>query len=475
GLANITSSTVQGNLTVNGTDGATKNLVLKDSIVIGDVSLTGGRATLENIDLKQELTIANTTTMIGADNKVAENITILANGILTGYHTLSLTGTVNQYINIAGTYDLQHRYTGKSLYIAGGGTLKLSENSEIFNLLGNIKSHIEFNNIIGTIGTTANSVIEVNNIGNAAVNFQMDGDLVVNKNGEIKTDSVQDAFTLTTTGSLSGASDLTKSGAGTLTLLRADSAFTGNLLLTGGTLELIADEAMGRLGGTLQLNASGVTLKTGSTTSKSVKISKGIVMQDDTIVANIDIANGSTLDLAGKVDIKGTLQLSGNEDAGRTLQISGNSKGTNINALILGGNAFLNVSGIGNTFGSITFDQGSKVQSSQGHNTFGDLIGTNGEEVLLDQGGDILNGNITLNNTDMDIVDGTLDQGAGESTVLSNGSAVNMTSTTGTLGSVTLTENSTLNVNDSNKVTVTGATTISDTGIVNLDNSSVDM
>jgi autotransporter-associated beta strand protein len=113
--------------------------------------------------------------------------------------------------------------------------------------------------------------------------------------------------TTTVSSELAGTAGMTKSGAGTL-ILSGSNSFTGNAVISGGTLQITNDSALGNAANDLANNG---TLKTTAT----VALGAGRAISGS---GTYDIANGTTLTVSGNMNNtattlgnSGTLDLQG--------------------------------------------------------------------------------------------------------------------------------------------------------------------
>jgi autotransporter-associated beta strand protein len=165
------------------------------------------------------------------------------------------------------------------------------------------------------------------------------------------------AYTISGSGSVGGASSLTKSGSGTLTVNTANS-FSGGLNLNGGILSFSALTNLGAgainfAGGTLQYNGNSddisvrtVTFNAGGATIDTA----GNTVTFASPVGNSG-AGGLTKTGAGTLTLTGTNKYTGNTVvANGTLALAGNTFITNSPAIIVNGGATLDASAVGLTF-----------------------------------------------------------------------------------------------------------------------------
>ena len=170
--------------------------------------------------------------------------------------------------------------------------------------------------------------------------------IVLAGNGNINTNG----NTTSTQGTISGAGNLTKSGTGTL-IIANSSSYTGNTSVTGGTLQIAADNRLGAASGTLTLN-NGTLQLTGTLTSA----------RDVSIGASGGTINtgGNSGTLNGVVSGSGRLTKSGSG----TLTLSGTNTytgGTTISGGVL---SISDNSNLGATSGGLTLNGGTLQQTA---------------------------------------------------------------------------------------------------------------
>lgn len=125
----------------------------------------------------------------------------------------------------------------------------------------------------------------------------------------------------------SGAT-LTKAGAGTL-VLSGDNAYTGGTTITGGTLQIGRDANLGNAAGGLTLSGGTLATTASFSTSRAVSVAQA---------SGLDVAGGTTLDLAGLLSGHGDLTKQGDG----VLNFSGDGSGFTGSMIVGGGRLAVN-------------------------------------------------------------------------------------------------------------------------------------
>jgi fibronectin-binding autotransporter adhesin len=210
-----------------------------------------------------------------------------------------------------------------------------------FTLTPNAITNNSFNNqtIQSTIQLTGNRTFTAVT---APLTYQ--GNILLSNNATNRTLTLTGAsnhiINGTITNGLSPASNLTKTGSGTL-ILTANNTYSGNTTLTAGTLALDNNNALGTStlilnGGTLTAHSSAVTLS-----------------NDATVAANSTIAGAHAITINGTTTINGT----------RTLFIN-NAAHTALNHINLNGNLTLNSTGTLSFNGTTTLNNNRTITNN---------------------------------------------------------------------------------------------------------------
>ena len=271
-------------------------------------------------------------------------------------------------------------------------------------------------------------------------------------------------YTFSGAGGISGATGLTTSGTGTLTVNTVNS-YTGPTTVAGGTLVVSADNALGTAPGTtapgnVVINSGTLGVNTGFTLSANRGLALGPT--NGSGVGTIDVPSGQTLTYGGIVANNGAgtggltltgagaLALSGaNTYTGTTIVGSGELDVTNWSASVLGTTTVGNVNGATGTMG-IT---GGTL--NLGGNAFYVGAGTGGIGVVNQSGGTLL-----FNAANLDLLIGNASGSTG--TYNLSGGTLSGTFTNATRGVM-------LGVNPGN----TANFNLSGSGVLNLPNAEL--
>ena len=342
-LANAGHLTANATLDISGVSGTTsvvQNLSGETSgkVVLGNktLSLSGASAEFKGvISGAGALTITSGTQILSGNNTYAGNTTISGSATLqVGNDTA--TGSITGDVTNSGTLifyrsDAAYNFSGAisgsgSVKKDGAGTVKLSGTNTYSG-----GTHLDG----GTL-----SVSSASGLGTGALNFTSGTlDLAGNVSfgggvtlgaggGTIEANSGTNS---TFSGVIGGASTLTKTGSGTLTL-NGKNTYSGNTLIDGGTLSVSDDDNLGKAGG-LEFSSSGTLRLTASFDSSRNIILHGI--GDGGAIEN----SGSTI-----TTFSGLISGSGN--------------------LIKQGSGMLVLANTNNTYGGDTYIEGGTLSIS---------------------------------------------------------------------------------------------------------------
>jgi len=370
-----------GTLTLSGASTYSGGTVLSEGTLGLGSSNALGTGTLQAAN-GTGLTLANGVDIANAIELTGNASGAVSLGVGSGEATVSgiIRGSAGVLKVDPGTLVL----TGANTYSGGttisGGTIAIASDAA----LGDKNGAIRFTGATGTLRTTSD--------------FTLSRDIVLDGSGTISTDA---GTTATMFGYVRGTGNLTKSGAGTLTLSDGNT-YSGDTFLTGGTVRLLGDDALG----TGQLVASGGTT----------------------------ISYGGINTIANAVEIAGNVGFNVNSGTGtQSGVISGSG------AMTKTGAGTLTLSGENTYTGGTTLSLGTlALQNSSALGTNG-LTAANGTTIRFGDGVNIANGVNVLNNV-------TLNQAAGTAEL----SGQITQSTIGTLiktgaGNLTLSGSSTFN------------------------------
>ncbi|WP_296347944.1 autotransporter-associated beta strand repeat-containing protein [Reyranella sp.] len=336
----------------------------------------GGLRFLSSFDLSAgrdiELVTSGRISLASSTNTIAGTIHGTGDLAINGLGTLTLAGanTFTGAVSVAGSTlavaaDANLGNTGNSLTLHGGGLRFLSS----FDLAG-------------TRALTLNA-----------------GGGTIDTNG----------FSTTISQAIGGTGGLTKAGAGTLSLTGANT-YEGNTVISGGTLAIASDAALGDVNGgvafdngTLQfLNSFNLA----STRALTLNAGGGTIDtngNDTTIAQAIGGAGGLTKAGSGTLILSGANTYSGGTTvSGGTLQLGAGGSLLSTGALTMTGGTFdLNgqnqvVGNLSGTGGSLLLSNGTFLQVGQTTNTtFGGTIDGGGQLVKAGNGTLTLSGSNT--------------------------------------------------------------------------------
>jgi len=417
-ILNGTSTTYTGLVTVG--QGV---LIVAHNNALGTTANGVTVASGASLRIANGITIADAMNLSGAGDN-ASGALQLASGTATVSGNINLLTTVVS-INSAGALSLSGVIGGTNLVSTGTGSLILSGTNSYGNTIvsaGTLSiasdNHLGFNPITLAGGTTL-AVTGATTIDNG---ITLTGAATISNTANVTIDGV-----------ISGAHNLTKTGAATLTLA-ANNTYSGNTIVSAGGLTLTGGSSIG--------DASAVS-----------------------------VASGATLTLGGGSETIGSLLGDGNVVLGYNLTTGGNNASTTFSGVISGtgngitkiGSGTFTLSGSNTYTGSTTVSAGTLALS--GGNAISDVsavivssgatLSLNASETLGSLAGA---GNVFLNNF-------TLSSGGNNtSTTLSgqlNGS-----------GGFTKTGSGTLTLSGSNSGSFNGGTTVSGGGTLSVANDN---
>ena len=170
-------------------------------------------------------------------------------------------------------------------------------------------------------------------------------------------------YTLGGTGSIGGATGLTKSGTGALTITNANT-FTGNTVISGGYVEMQHADALGTTAGSISVgNGAALRLSGGTAVGAKATSLNGDGISSTGALRNVSGNNS----FAGAITLTGNTRI--NSDAG-LLTLSGGIANSS-NNLTFGGAGDITESGvIGSGAGTLTVDGTGTVTLSNAANTY---------------------------------------------------------------------------------------------------------
>ncbi|MCA0245038.1 MAG: autotransporter-associated beta strand repeat-containing protein [Proteobacteria bacterium] len=293
------------------------------------------------------------------------------------------------------------------------------------------------------VTTTANT--DMGSIaGSGIVSFNSAVQLAVGGNGESTTFS----------GSIAGGGSILKTGAGTWTLSGSNS-YSGGTTINAGTISISANNGLGSASGGLTFG--GGTLQTTATFTmlRSTTLNAG--------GGTFEVANGTTLTQSGLITGAGDLTKSG----GGTLILSGNNDytgDTNVNAgtLALSGSgsiassAVIFLGGSGTVFDISLTAGGATVSSIADAPLTGSVIALGSKTLTITGIGDYY-GNIQ---------DGGLGGGTGGGITLASGAVLILSGVNTYTGATTINENAVLELDDSSAISSSSIVNLAGNGAV---------
>ena len=262
-----------GTLTLTGTNTFTGGITLDAGILAISVGNNLGAA--PGASTTQVTFAGNSTFQLGNNNLVANRAIVINSGVTGTFDTGTNTGSGVQGVISgagalakvgAGTLTLAgtNTYTGGTTISAGTLTITADAN------LGDAGGALTLNG--GTLASAQTAGITMTrtiNVGSAGGTIQLNNKTATSGSNKI---------TLGTTGQLTGSGALTLNNAGLLSIGAANTGFSGNWTLNGGTVELTNNQAAGT--GSITVN-SGAELSTlGSQITNALTLNGGVISWD---------------------------------------------------------------------------------------------------------------------------------------------------------------------------------------------------
>ena len=295
GSNTVGTLTVTGNLNLSG---GTNTFVLdinnaaNDQISVGGTMTATGVTKLQFVPPGSGLN-AGTYTLFTATSITATSNNFAIAGLVAGPRpqtfTITNTGTAVQLVVVGNPGNLNW---------VGDGINNLWNTATTSNWWNNITSakDVFYTNDIVTFDDTGSNLPAIN--------------LVSGENPSAVNVNASQNYVFSGAGQIAGAASLTKSGTGMLTLLTSNS-FSGGVLVTGGTLAITNDAALGNVAAfnATNLTLDGGTLLTTNSFTLGVNTNRGITLNSGG--GTLAVTNASTLVVASKIS-GGTLTKTGN-------------------------------------------------------------------------------------------------------------------------------------------------------------------
>ena len=425
-------------LTKTGSQNLTLTNTANEESMSGDIKISAGSLTIANDDVLSSgtlildsgmLTVSLTTTIdnafsVTADSTllVASGRTVTVTGLLSGDHSLTKSG--------AGNLTLSN--TGNAAAFTGGltissGAVRVASDEVLVGGTVTLGS--------ATLDVTGDTTIDNAIVASGASRLQIDG-------------------AVTLSGALSGTSTLEKTGDGTLTLTNTgnEAGMSGQIKVSGGTLEIADDDVLSSAtlelaGGTLHVTAAttidndiyisansiiaidaDVTLTGGMSASGSLQIAADTstltltnIDHYDDLGDNIELVSGTLAVADGAALGHGNLTL----DAGTTLVV--NASTSISNAINLNGDATIEVGSgaVATLTGSV--DNGGLIKSGSG------TLVVNSDDTH-EAATIVTAGTLQVDGTMANTADVTVEDGA----VLCGNGSIGVSDITGAFGAVTV-------------------------------------
>jgi autotransporter-associated beta strand protein len=298
--------------TISGSNGlikqGTDTLTLNGSnTYAGGTTVSGGGLLLGNSGAlgSGALTLTGDTSLNGSAALT------LANAINVGASALTLPGsnalTLNGQLSGSG-----------SLIKLGANTLTLTQDNTPFTGTANLQGGTVLLGNDNALGSAAVSVTGTTSLGNSGTGLRTLGnavDVAIGKTLNLITASGSD---LTLNGAISGAGNLNKTGTGTLAITAANSGFTGQTRINGGTLSLGDSQALGS-SALLVLASSNLTGTTPLTLGNNIYLGGNL-----TVTGTQDLTLNGTIGGGGVLlmNNSGTLTLNGDNNNFNGIQLN---------------------------------------------------------------------------------------------------------------------------------------------------------
>ena len=371
--ADTSAVTLSGNVT--GTGNLTASNV---TFNMSSGTFSSGTLTLTDVyfNISDDVTIADgakITASSGAFTKSGDG-TLTVNGSISGYGFINSAGktiinsdssndtdTLNYLTVSSGSVEINSALTVSTITVNSGGTLKIDDANASIKTLNNAGTTTISNETVtietvyasagniyitdsskvtvtstfwtyyggasGSVSVTGGSTLDISQVTNIYITKAVtvgNGTFITpsSYSGAIALDSSEDGYagstinadsTTTLSGVISGSGSLVKTGTGTLSL-SGTNTYTGGTTISAGTVEALADSALGT--GTATVDGGTLSVSSGITVSNNITVVLDSYLTDSASASSliVSISDDSTAALSGEGLISGTITLTVGDD-----------------------------------------------------------------------------------------------------------------------------------------------------------------
>lgn len=306
-------------------------------------------------------TIVNNSTLT-----VSRSNTLTLNNTMSGTGALVQAGTGTTIIsNDANSYSGGTTVASGTLQIGrssslGTGLIALGSvgggNATLENYLAGWTTSNNITTVAGSGGT-----LTLYYSSGAAFSSTFSGSITLNDNLVMRSDAGA-GFAMRITGAISGASNITKTGAGVLRLENNNTGYSGTTTISAGTVQLGNNSSAGGIGtGSIVNNAALVIQRTNALALTNQISGTGSVTQSGTgttTVSNANTYSGGTTVSGGTLlvtNTTGSATGTGAVNVSSILGGTGTIAPTSSNSVIVSGNVAPGVAGVNNGVGTLSF------------------------------------------------------------------------------------------------------------------------
>jgi autotransporter-associated beta strand protein len=363
----------------NGGNANNATLVLSNTTTFGNalqINTGNGTRTVQKVG-------ANAQTMGGAitNNKASTfNVSdsggaLTASGVISGAGSITKTGSGTLVLSGASSNSISGGFTVSS------GTLIFNKNAGV-NAAGSGNITIDAGGTIRTdaANQTATQLVTVNGIFNMNNNSQQfalagAGTLQLGSGSLTNTNTGNDTFS----GKIEGSGgNLVKAGAGIFNLTSTTSDFTGSVTISGGSLTINNDRALGAVPGAATADKLVIgNAQLGVTTTTTIDSGRGITLTSAN--STIDTFGGGTVTYNGIMAGSGTHGL--NKSGTGTLILGGANTYTGATTISNGAIRAANATSFGTAAGGVNVLSGAAAELSGGITIGAESITLNGDGI----------------------------------------------------------------------------------------------